>query len=113
MAAPNWRPTPVALVLREGSRAAGADSTRCLQALGSRKWYEPSWRCIDRGEWARHSKYVRQSVRRLERRGPIEPVGTHRQGSAGAPELVWKPSPDGGYVRGFAALRDIADSGEL
>ena len=50
---------------------------------------------------------VRQAVRRLERRGLIEPVGTCRNGSAGRPELIWKPCPDGGYLKGFAALRSI------
>jgi hypothetical protein len=29
------------------------------------------------------------------------------------PELVWKPSPDRGYLRSFAVLRAIADSGDL
>jgi hypothetical protein len=48
------------------------------------------------------------TVRRLERRGLIEPVATRRRGSHGRPELIWKPSPDGGYLDKFAALRSIA-----
>jgi predicted ArsR family transcriptional regulator len=54
---------------------------------------------------------VRQAVRRLERRGLIEPVATRRYGSRGSPELVWVPSPDGGYLGKFAAFGAIGDTG--
>lgn len=52
---------------------------------------------------------ARQAVRRLERRGLIEPVESRRVGDRGRPELVWKPARDGGYLGKFTTLRALRD----
>ena len=52
---------------------------------------------------------VRQAVRRLERRGLIEPVATRRQDSRGRPELLWMRSADGADFRNLIALGEPQD----